>query len=249
MYAVGPAGMQDSRIWAASVLNRKRVGSRAERTDTRATSAALGREPISGSFRREDPPPLLADLDCAVRGSGPVAPRLPWALSSWSVHRAVEACAMDQCPGARDLRPGSACCLPADVAGQRGARGAAAACRGERAGCRASRGRPGSPGRAGVSLPGVVPAGSALRDPHLAARSCRGEQDLTGPPRGRGEDDLGGGRSRTSACSNPAVLSPAWRPARRSRSGTTAPGAPLDGSVITGYPATVTAQRVRVRSR
>ena len=57
------------------------------------------------------------------------------------------------------------------------------------------------------------------------------------------------GRSRTSTSSNPAALSPAWRSTRRSRSGTTAPGAPLDGSVITGYPATVTAQRVRVRSR
>ncbi len=40
MYAVGPAGMQDSRIWAASVLNRKRPGSRAERTDTRAAMTA-----------------------------------------------------------------------------------------------------------------------------------------------------------------------------------------------------------------
>jgi hypothetical protein len=40
MYAVGPAGMQDSRIWAASVLNRKRAGSRAERTDTRAAMTA-----------------------------------------------------------------------------------------------------------------------------------------------------------------------------------------------------------------
>jgi hypothetical protein len=49
--------------------------------------------------------------------------------------------------------------------------------------------------------------------------------------------------------SNPAALSPAWRSTRRSRPGTTAPGAPVDGSVIAGYPATVTAGRVRVRSR
>jgi hypothetical protein len=128
-----------------------------------------------------------------------------------------EACAMDQCPGARDLRPGSACCLPADVAGKRGARGAAAACCSERAGCRAGRDRPlGSPGRAGVSLPGMLSGGSVLRDPHLAARSCRGEHDLTGPPRGRGEDDLGDGR-------------PAWRPGRCGVVGAPAgiPGGPL----------------------
>jgi len=59
-----------------------------------------------GRIRREDPPPLLADLDCAVRGFGPVAPRLPRALSSRSVHRAAGASATDQCPVARDLRPG-----------------------------------------------------------------------------------------------------------------------------------------------
>jgi hypothetical protein len=40
MDAVGPAGMQDSRIWAASVLSHKRAGSRAERTDTRAAMTA-----------------------------------------------------------------------------------------------------------------------------------------------------------------------------------------------------------------
>jgi hypothetical protein len=32
MYAIGPVGMQNSRIWVASVLNRKRADSRAERT-------------------------------------------------------------------------------------------------------------------------------------------------------------------------------------------------------------------------
>jgi hypothetical protein len=39
-YAVSPVGMQDSRIWVASVLNRKRADSRAERTDTRAVMIA-----------------------------------------------------------------------------------------------------------------------------------------------------------------------------------------------------------------
>jgi hypothetical protein len=41
MYAVGPAGIQDSRIWAASVLNRKRADSHAERPDTRAATTAV----------------------------------------------------------------------------------------------------------------------------------------------------------------------------------------------------------------
>ena len=158
------------------------------------TSAAAGREPIPGRIRREGPPPLLADLDCAVRGSDPVAPRLPWALSSWSVHRAVGACAMDQCHGARDLWPGSsaaACRLTLPAGGCAGRR--AAACCGERAGCRAGRGWPPElPGRAGASLPSVLSGGSVLRDPHPAAGSCRGGQDLTGPPRGPGEDDPAG---------------------------------------------------------
>ena len=109
---------------------------------------------------------------------------------------------MDQCPGARDLRPGGsavACRLTLPAGGCAGRR-AAAACCGERAECRAGRGwPPGLPGRAGASLPFVLSGGSVLRDPQLAARSCRGGQDLTGPPRGPGEDDPGGGR-------------PAWQP-------------------------------------
>jgi hypothetical protein len=31
MYAIGPAGMQNSRIWVASAMNQKRADSRAER--------------------------------------------------------------------------------------------------------------------------------------------------------------------------------------------------------------------------
>jgi len=39
----------------------------------RATKLRLGGSPGNpGRTRREDPPPLLADLDCAVRGSGPL---------------------------------------------------------------------------------------------------------------------------------------------------------------------------------
>jgi hypothetical protein len=58
---------------------------------------------------------------------------------------------------------------------------------------------------AGVAWPGRrEPSLGAIgrlrfRDPHLAARSCRGEHELTGPPRGPGEGDPGGGR-------------PAWQP-------------------------------------
>jgi hypothetical protein len=41
----------------------------------------LGARDYPGRAKREAPPPLLADLDCAVRGPGPVTPRLPGALS------------------------------------------------------------------------------------------------------------------------------------------------------------------------
>jgi hypothetical protein len=41
----------------------------------------LGRGITRAGHKRESPPPLLADLDCAVRGPGPVTPRLPGALS------------------------------------------------------------------------------------------------------------------------------------------------------------------------
>src|SRR5208282_5312396 len=58
--------------------------------------------------QREGPSPLFADLDCAVRGSASVAPRLPRALSSQSVHLAMRARATDQRPSARDLRPAGA---------------------------------------------------------------------------------------------------------------------------------------------
>ena len=43
--------------------------------------ALAGRGITRAGHKRESPPPLLADLDCAVRGPGPVTPRLPWALS------------------------------------------------------------------------------------------------------------------------------------------------------------------------
>src|SRR5208282_3730335 len=37
----------------------------------RSPSASAPAQGNPGKTRREDPPPLLADLDCAVRGSGP----------------------------------------------------------------------------------------------------------------------------------------------------------------------------------
>ena len=43
--------------------------------------ALAGRGITRAGHKRESPPPLLADLDCAVRGPGPVTPRLPGALS------------------------------------------------------------------------------------------------------------------------------------------------------------------------
>ena len=43
--------------------------------------ALAGRRITRAGHKRESPPPLLADLDCAVRGPGPVTPRLPGALS------------------------------------------------------------------------------------------------------------------------------------------------------------------------
>jgi hypothetical protein len=43
--------------------------------------ALAGRGITREGHKRESPPPLLADLDCAVRGPGPVTPRLPGALS------------------------------------------------------------------------------------------------------------------------------------------------------------------------
>ena len=61
MYAVGSEGMQDSRIWADSVLNQRlepqRAGFRAERTDTRAAmtdepSAVCDQQTAEGSGRR-----------------------------------------------------------------------------------------------------------------------------------------------------------------------------------------------------
>ena len=101
---------------------------------------------------------------------------VPWERSPWTND-----------PGARDLRPGGsavACRLTLPAGGCAGRRAAAA--------CRGKRGRmPGWPRlAAGVAWPGrrepnsVLSGGSVLRDPHLAARSCRREQDLTGPPRG-----------------------------------------------------------------
>jgi hypothetical protein len=65
MYAVGPAGMQDSPIWAASVLNRKRADSRAERTDTRAAMTAEGAGRRSRGVQR-----LGRDRQTAVAGFG-----------------------------------------------------------------------------------------------------------------------------------------------------------------------------------
>src|SRR5271166_6840387 len=68
------------------------------------TLEAAGRRGNPDRIRREDPPPLLADLDCAVpdliRCSASAR-----ALSSQSVHPATGACAMDQRPHAQDLRP------------------------------------------------------------------------------------------------------------------------------------------------
>ena len=68
------------------------------------TLEAAGRRGNPDRIRREDPPPLLADLDCAVpdliRCSASAR-----ALSSQSVDPATGARAMDQRPHAQDLRP------------------------------------------------------------------------------------------------------------------------------------------------
>ena len=169
-------------------------------------------------------------------GSGPAAPRLPRALSSRSVHRAAGACTMDQCPGARDLRPGGSaagCRMTLPAGGRAGRR--AAACCGERAGCRAGPGwPPGLPGRAGAR-PRCYRAAPFLRDPHLAGRSYRGEQDVTRPPRGPGEDDPGGERPARQPGEAAAALSGVPRPPRQmrghrygpSRIGPLAPGSVL----------------------
>jgi len=154
-------------------------------------------EPVPGRSGREDPSPLLADFDCAVRGSGPAAPRLPRALSSRLVHRAAGACAMDQCPGARDLRPGGLSCwfrLTLPVGGR------AAACCGARTRYRAGRGwRPGLPHLPGRREPSCGAAGwLRFARSESAARSCRGEHDAARPPREPGEDDPGG-RPRLAA--------------------------------------------------
>ena len=79
MYAAGPEGMQDSRIWAASVLNRKRADSRAERPDTRAamTAEPAGRRSrgVQRLGRATDRLPLPARKAgrrlCAVRADLP----------------------------------------------------------------------------------------------------------------------------------------------------------------------------------
>ena len=70
---------------------------------SRATVARARGNP--GRTRREDPPPLLADLDCAVRGSDPFLRVCPGPLSQ-SVHPVTGPRATDQRPRAQDLRPG-----------------------------------------------------------------------------------------------------------------------------------------------
>jgi len=66
MYAVGPAGMQDSRIWVTSVLNRKRAGSRAERTDT---PAAMTAEPSAVCDQQTHRAQTGAPGECSARGA------------------------------------------------------------------------------------------------------------------------------------------------------------------------------------
>ena len=66
-----------------------------------------------GRAKREAPPPLLADLDCAVRGPGPVTPRLLWGSLVLSVHPSAGAHATGQGP----TRPGPLAARPGRAAG------------------------------------------------------------------------------------------------------------------------------------
>jgi len=61
-----------------------------------------------GRTQREDPPPLLADLDCAVRGSDPLLRVCLEPSRHDQATPATGARATDQCPRTQDLRPGSA---------------------------------------------------------------------------------------------------------------------------------------------
>ena len=161
-------------------------------------------------------------------GSGPAAPRLPRALSSRSVHRAAGACTMDQCPGARDLRPGGSaagCRMTLPAGGRAGRR--AAACCGERAGCRAGPGwPPGLPGRAGAS-PRC----------YRAAPFCAIRTWLGGPA---GASKMSPGRREDLARTIPAVSGPPGSPARRLRRCPASRGRPGRCEVIgTGHPGSV----------
>lgn len=147
-YARGPAHMRfmmlapgsgcSARPWADGVRSGRRVIHARRR---------LGREVIRAKTRREDSPPLLADLDCAVRGSDPLLRVCPSPLVTVSLH------VTGQRPGAQDLRPD-------------GAGGTAELIRPLCHVC--GRGRPPPAGRTGSARPSV-----RCRSKHLPSRAAR----------------------------------------------------------------------------
>jgi hypothetical protein len=68
-------------------------------------------------------------------------------------------------------------------------------------------GRRGCPGQAGASLPSVLPGRPRLARSAPGCTPCRGEHDLTRPPRDLGEGDPGGGRAGPGS----AASSMGWR--------------------------------------